>query len=200
MFVDSNVLLYANDRSESEKQPVAHAWLEVLGTDKTGRLSPQVLREFYWNATRKLARPLARTAARDVVRRFAAWSTTADDAALVDEAWKLEDRSQLAWWDALIVASAIRADCRWLLTEDLQDGQRFAGVVVVNPFRHTPDEIRGDGAGRVAEARPTRKEGRRTQLRAKIAEGLGAARRGDVIDGDSVFAEISRRSKAKRKH
>ena len=72
----------------------------------------------------------------------------------MDEAWKLEDRSQLAWWDALIVAAAIRADCRWLLTDDLHDGQRFASVIVVNPFRHTPDEIRGDGAGGVVEAPP----------------------------------------------
>src|SRR5882724_3106839 len=116
VFVDSNVLLYAHDRSEPEKQPVAHAWIESLWLDRAGRVSSQVLREFYWNATRKLARPLARTTARDVVRRFASWSTAADDAVLVEEAWKLEDRSQLAWWDALIVASAIRAECRWLLT------------------------------------------------------------------------------------
>jgi predicted nucleic acid-binding protein len=154
VFVDSNVLLYAHDRSEPEKQAVAHAWLESLWLDRAGCVSQQVLREFYWNATRKLARPLDRTSARDVVRRFASWSASADDAALADEAWKLEDRSQLAWWDALIVASAIQANCRWLLTEDLQDGQRFGSVVVVDPFRHTPDEVRGDGAGGVAEAAP----------------------------------------------
>ena len=165
VFVDSNVLLYAHDRSETDKQPVAHAWLEALGADKTGRVSPQVLREFYWNATRRLARPLTRAAARDVVRKFAPWSVAADDAALVDEAWKLEDRSQLAWWDALIVASAIRADCRWLLTEDLQDGQRFGHVVVVNPFRHTPDEVRGDGVGGVSEPPPGATRRRRTRPR-----------------------------------
>ena len=167
VFVDSNVLLYAHDRSESEKQAVAHAWLEALWLDRAGRVSPQVLREFYWNATRKLVRPLTRTAARDVVRRFGPWSTADDDAALVAEAWKLEDRSQLAWWDALIVASAIHANCRWLLTEDLQDGQRFGGVVVVDPFRHTPDEIRGDGAGRVAETKSGDARPRRRARRAR---------------------------------
>jgi predicted nucleic acid-binding protein len=165
VFVDSNVLLYAHDRSEAEKQQVAHAWLETLWLDGAGRVSPQVLREFYWNATRKLARPLTRTAARDVVRKFGSWSTSADDAALVAEAWKLEDRSQLAWWDALIVASAIHANCRWLLTEDLQDGQRFGSVLVVDPFRHTPDEVRGEGAGGVAEAAPGERRPRRRATR-----------------------------------
>ncbi|HEU5451456.1 MAG TPA: hypothetical protein VFU76_05695, partial [Terriglobales bacterium] len=55
-------------------------------------------------------------------------------ASILQRAWDVEDEYRLSFWDALIVAAAKASSCRYLLTEDLQAGQDFAGVVVVNPF------------------------------------------------------------------
>jgi len=162
VFVDSNVLIYASDPDEPDKQPIAVEWLDRLWSERTGRLSAQILNEFYWNVTRKIRRPLARPQARSIVSKYLPWRMDEDKVGFLTDAWPLEDRFQLPWWDALIVAAAQRARCGWLLTEDLQDGQRFGDVLVVDPFRHSPDEILGDGAGRVSEAPPrTRRQARR---------------------------------------
>lgn len=161
MFVDSNVLIYASDRNEPVKRPIAGAWLDRLWSDKAGRLSAQILNEFYWNVTRKIEPPLARRDARSIVSKYLPWRMDRDETSVMMDAWQFEDRFQLAWWDALIVAAAQRAKCAVLLTEDLQDGQRFGEVRVVDPFRHTPEEILGDDAGQVSEApRRRRRRGR----------------------------------------
>jgi len=63
-FVDTNVLVYARDASEPEKQPVARAWMQWLWKRQAGRLSTQVLQEFYQTVTRKLQPGLDPTVAR----------------------------------------------------------------------------------------------------------------------------------------
>jgi predicted nucleic acid-binding protein len=161
VFVDSNALVYSLDESDPLKQALAHVWVERLWSDRIGRLSQQVINEFYWNVTRKIGRPVSRSRAQTAARRLLDWTRVDYDAPLVELAWHLEDRFQLAWWDALIVAAAQRAGCAVLLTEDLQDGRRFGDVLVVDPFRHSPDEILGDGAGQVAEAPPKKRRPRR---------------------------------------
>jgi predicted nucleic acid-binding protein len=137
-FVDTNVLVYARDTSEPDKQPLATAWMEHLWRTQTGRTSVQVLNEYYVTVTRKLSPGLDRATARNDVRDLEAWRPTAIDHATMVTAWDLEDRFSLSWWDSLIVASAIELGCDRLLTEDLQDGQEFNRLVVTNPFRHTP--------------------------------------------------------------
>ena len=61
--------------------------------------------------------------------------------ALLERGWKIQDRYRLPYWDALIVAAAKAASCRYLLTEDLQAGQELDGVEVVNPFLQDPESI-----------------------------------------------------------
>jgi predicted nucleic acid-binding protein len=61
--------------------------------------------------------------------------------ALVEHAWKLQDRYQLSFWDALIVAAAKFGGCNFLLSEDLQSGQDFDGLLVINPFLTAPDAL-----------------------------------------------------------
>jgi predicted nucleic acid-binding protein len=58
----------------------------------------------------------------------------------VRSAWRVQDHYRISFWDSLVVAAAQRAGCR-ILTEDLQDGQDFDGVIVVNPFRYPPGEF-----------------------------------------------------------
>jgi predicted nucleic acid-binding protein len=133
-FVDTNVLAYAYDRSETGKQPVAQAQLSMLWRNRTGVLSTQVLQEFYVVATRKLAAPMRRTTARRIVTLYAEWPVVQADVPLILAASELEERHTLSFWDALIVESARRAGATRLLTEDLQHGRVVSGVTIENPF------------------------------------------------------------------
>jgi predicted nucleic acid-binding protein len=133
-FVDTNVLAYAYDRSETGKQPVAQAQLAMLWRNRTGVLSTQVLQEFYVVATRKLAAPMRRTTARRIVTLYAEWPVVQADVPLILAASELEERHTLSFWDALIVESARRAGATRLLTEDLQHGRVVSGVTIENPF------------------------------------------------------------------
>jgi predicted nucleic acid-binding protein len=135
VFVDTNVLVYARDASDPEKQAVAGAWMEHLWSSSTGRLSVQVLQEFYVTVTRKLDPGLSVDEARDDVRDLAAWRPVRIDEAIVESAWHVEDRFQLSFWDSLIVATAHAAACETLLTEDLQHDLEIDGLRVADPFR-----------------------------------------------------------------
>jgi len=139
VFVDSNVFLYAMDEADPKKQQAARNWRAELWKNRLGRISFQVLSEFYVNAVRK--RPEARDEARAEVRDLLAWNPLTADAALVEQGWKIQDRYQLSYWDALIVAAAKASSCRYLLTEDLQAGQKLDGIEVVNPFLRGPESV-----------------------------------------------------------
>ena len=134
LFVDTNVLLYARDSSERKKQPLAREWLESLWERRCARLSYQVLNEYYVAVTRKLRPGLEPEEARADVRDLMAWRPVSPDEALLEDAWRLESRFGLSYWDAQIVAAARAAGCGSLLTEDLQHGQDLDGVTVVDPF------------------------------------------------------------------
>lgn len=133
-FVDTNVLVYAHDRSEGRKHEIAQQILRELWKTQTGVVSTQVLQEFYAVATRKLDPPLSRPAARRLVADYGEWCTMPADPQLIVSASVLEEAHQLSWWDALIVEAALRSGAATLLTEDMQDGQRFGAMVVRNPF------------------------------------------------------------------
>ncbi|MBN1418711.1 MAG: PIN domain-containing protein [Planctomycetes bacterium] len=139
VFVDTNVLVYARDATEPLKQARALVWLETLWRSARGRISYQVLQEFYVTVTRKLRPGMDREAARADVRNLLAWNPLPVGATVFEGAWRVQDRFGMAWWDALIVSAAQTADCGILLTEDLTDGQVFGGVKVVNPFLHGPE-------------------------------------------------------------
>jgi predicted nucleic acid-binding protein len=141
VFVDSNVLVYARDSSEADRQPRAQEWLDRLWRRGVGRLSVQVLHEFYVTVTQKLDPGLPSDEARQDVGDLLRWGPLAMDGRLIQSAWMLQDRYSVAFWDALIIAAARRSTCEYLLSEDLQDGQDFDGTRVVNPSRHRPDEL-----------------------------------------------------------
>jgi predicted nucleic acid-binding protein len=132
-FVDTNVLVYLFDNDSREKQYQARQLLEKEAENIV--LSTQVLGEFYVTVTRKLATPLKPRLARDAVDDLCALRVRALRAELVQAAVRRSDASQLSYWDALIVETAIDAGATILLTEDLQHGQEFNGLRVVDPFR-----------------------------------------------------------------
>lgn len=139
VFVDTNVLVDALDAAAGEKHQQARAWMLALWQSGRGRVSTQLLQEFYVTITRKLTPGLSREAAQVEARALYTWAPIEITTAVLDRAWHIESRFQLSWWDALIVAAAQSAQCELLLTEDLQDGQVFDGVRVTNPFRTPPD-------------------------------------------------------------
>jgi predicted nucleic acid-binding protein len=139
VFVDSNVFLYALDAADPKKQQAARIWRAELWKSRRGRVSFQVLGEFYVNAVRK--QPAARDEVRAEVRDLLAWNPVIANAVLLEQGWKIQDRFQFSYWDALIVAAAKVCDCSYLLTEDLQSGQKLDGIEVVNPFLRGPESI-----------------------------------------------------------
>lgn len=141
VFVDTNVLVYADDARDPGKQQRCQDWLKALWASRKGRLSTQVLNEYYVAATRKLPKPLTQGDARAKVRRMQLWQPWSIDHQTVETAWAVEARYGFSYWDALIVASASHAGCGWLLTEDLQHRQQIGAVTVVNPFQAEPSEL-----------------------------------------------------------
>ena len=139
VFVDTNVLIYAEDRAHADKHRAARTWLRTLWLNHRGRLSNQVLNEFYANATRKLKPAMPAGDARAEVRRYQRWNPWVCDHATVENAWAVESRFKLSWWDALIVAAAQQQGCTLLLTEDLQHDQQIDGLRIVNPFLLGPE-------------------------------------------------------------
>lgn len=139
VFVDTNVLLYAIDDREPDKRDRSRLWLAACWSRHCGRLSTQVLNEFYWNVRRRFSSALAGGDARAEVRRYQSWQPWMIDHATVESAWAVEARHRLAYWDALVVASAQQQGCTILLTEDLQHGQSIDGVRIVSPFVVGPE-------------------------------------------------------------
>lgn len=144
VFVDTNVFVYLHDDSEPEKKTRADEWISLIVRGRSGRVSFQVLQELYATLTSKRRLKGDVAEARSIVRELAVWKPIAVDLAMLKRAWVLQDRFPLSWWDALIIAAAQTCECKVLLTEDLQDGQKFGAVQVINPFAapdRTPEEI-----------------------------------------------------------
>lgn len=134
-FIDTNILVYAHDASETVRQPIARALVERLWADRSGVLSTQVLQEFYVVATRKLSPPVPRSEAREIVALYGTWPIVSIDVALILDATSLEERVGLSFWDALIVEAARRGGATRLVSEDFQDGSQIDGIGVEDPFR-----------------------------------------------------------------
>jgi predicted nucleic acid-binding protein len=133
-FVDTNVLIYAHDLDAGPRHVLASSRLSELWTSRQGFISAQVLQEFYVNVTRKIARPISRKAARDVLKAYAPWCTGRIRPEDIVKASELEERHRISFWDALIVVSAVLGGAARILSEDLNAGQSIEGVIVENPF------------------------------------------------------------------
>ena len=138
VFVDTNVLIYAHDAMAGRKHAVARETVRGLWSSRNGALSTQVLQELYVNVTRKIPSPLSRSLAREIVETYGVWHLENIGLAHVLRASELEERHRLSFWDALIVAAAQAAGASRILSEDLSDGHRIAGITIENPFRRRP--------------------------------------------------------------
>jgi predicted nucleic acid-binding protein len=133
-FVDSNILIYAHDLDTRSKQRRAAECLTELWDARAGRLSTQVLQEFYVNVTQKTKVPLSRSAAREVIRNYTPWVESRITPTTVIRASEIGEIWQVSFWDGMILAAAEEIQAIQLLSEDLCHGQVIAGVRIVNPF------------------------------------------------------------------
>jgi predicted nucleic acid-binding protein len=133
VFVDTNILVYAHDIKAGDRHEAAKRIVLELRQTRLGVVSMQVLQEFYSTVTRKLAKPLPKADARAIVEDFALWciATTPEE---IKQAFRIEDEARIGFWDALIVAAAIKSGAKRILSEDLNHGQTIAGVQIENPF------------------------------------------------------------------
>ena len=139
VFVDTNVLIYSVDDKDPAKRNAARTWIAACWQRRCGRLSTQVLNEFYVNVRRKFPRQLTQGDARAEIRRYQHWKPWTIDQPTVETAWAVESRYGVNYWDALMVAAAQHQGCNVLLTEDLQHDQQIDGVRIVNPFIAGPE-------------------------------------------------------------
>jgi len=133
-FVDTNVLVYAFDKSNSPKKRAAQKLLNELMETDLLRVSTQVLQELFVTLTRKVSQPCSIQEAMAVLEDLTAWPLAIVDYAAIRSAAGLADQAKLSFWDALVVVAAARSGAAVLYTEDLNDGQEILGVRICNPF------------------------------------------------------------------
>lgn len=131
-FIDTNVIVYANDRSAGDKQVRAVNVVTELLKTRQGVISIQVLQEYAFTAIKKLHQST------DVmlrqIRLLESMSVVIPEPSMVIRAVEIQISSQISFWDASIVAAAEQAQCHAILSEDLNAGQYYAGLPVINPL------------------------------------------------------------------
>ncbi len=133
-FVDTNVLVYAHDRSAGTKHARARDVLGKLWTSQRGCLSVQVLQELYVTLTRKVRDPLDSDQAAKLIAKLGTWRVHAPDVADLLDAIEVSESYRISFWDGMVIHSARRLGCEIIWTEDLNAGQDYGGIRVENPF------------------------------------------------------------------
>jgi predicted nucleic acid-binding protein len=132
VFVDTNILVYAHDKDAGDKYRIAREKVKSLwDRPLLPSISIQVLQEFYVNLIRKRVNA---SAAREAAMSYLEWDVIDNDRFLLLEGMRMKEKWSISYWDALILAAARKAKATELWTEDLNPGQRYEGIVVVNPL------------------------------------------------------------------
>lgn len=134
-FVDTNILFYAHDRQGGSKHERAKRLVEELWDSGTGVLSTQVLQEFCVNVRRRNSY-LPMDEVRRLIQALLCWEIVINTGESVLRALEIEARHKISFWDALILQAAQRSGAAVLYSEDLNDGQIYGSVRVVNPLRN----------------------------------------------------------------
>ena len=133
-FVDTNILVYAHDRSAGAKHDRARALIEQLWQSGNGVLSTQVLQELCLNLRRKANPPLQIEETRRLLQDYLSWEVVVNSSESVLQALEIEDRYKTSFWDALILHAAEISGATVLYSEDFSANQKYGSIRVVNPF------------------------------------------------------------------
>ena len=134
VFVDTSVLIAAEDISGGALYRACLAWLDALWHARSGRTGTQALVEFYDQVT-TAPQPMPRGDARAAMRRYQTWTPWKTDAATLETAWAMEARHALDWGDCLALACAQHSGCAHMLSLYLPHGAQFGGVTVWHPLQ-----------------------------------------------------------------
>jgi predicted nucleic acid-binding protein len=132
IFIDTNIWVYSLDSKDQEKRNHARQILRKIVDAHQPVLSTQVIQEFYVVATAKLGADLL--GVKNIIHNFHNMEIVNIDLELVEEASDISILSKLSFWDSLIIAAAEKAKCEHIFSEDLNSGQTYRGVKVLNPF------------------------------------------------------------------
>ena len=134
MFLDTNIIVYAYDKSAEAKHHIAQQILIDLWQSGMGIISTQVLQEFFVRVTNKISKPLGTAVAKEVLNDFMTWDIVVNDKDSIMQAIDIHTRYRYSFWDALIIQAAIKGGASLLCSEDLQSGQIIHGIKILNPF------------------------------------------------------------------
>ena len=135
VFFDTNILVYAYDRRDPDKQERAFELISDAITNENGVVSAQVLGEFYNATTRRVSNPLPEEVAGQAINLFATLPVIDIDLGLVQRAVGTCNRYRISYWDSLIIAAAEKAGCTQIFSEDFNTAQIYHDILVVNPFQ-----------------------------------------------------------------
>ena len=133
-FVDTNILIYAHDRSAGVKHDRARRTVEELWNSGDGVLSTQVLQELCINLRRKVAKPLPVDEVRQLSEDYLSWEVIVNTPESVLQALEIKVRHKISFWDALVLQAAESAGAEVLYSEDLTSGHHYGTIQVVNPL------------------------------------------------------------------
>ena len=133
-FIDTNIIVYAYDNHFPDKQQRAREIIISAVRSGNGVLSTQVLGEFFTVVTRKINKPLSVRNARSIIKYIGNMRVQEIDSLIVERALDTLEQYKISYWDSLIIAAAERAQCKRILSEDLNAGQKYHGIEINNPF------------------------------------------------------------------
>lgn len=133
-FVDTNILVYAHDAGAKNRHETARELIGELWESNLGVISTQVMQELYVNIVKKTARPLKPKQAQRIISDYLRWDVVVNTGESIVQAFDIESRYRISFWDALVVQAANSAGAEILYSEDLNHGQNYDGVQVINPF------------------------------------------------------------------
>lgn len=135
VFLDTNIIVYAYDKSAGKKHKVASDIIVELWNSGQGIISTQVLQEFFVIVAGKLPKPLKTNVAREIINDFLRWEVVVNDGMSILSAVDIQLEYKYSFWDSMIIDAAIKSGANILYSEDLSDGQVIKGVTIKNPFR-----------------------------------------------------------------
>jgi predicted nucleic acid-binding protein len=132
IFIDTNILVYTLDQKNIKKRDMARKIVKKVVESNQPVISTQVIKEFYVVASNKLkADPIV---VKNIIHNFHNMEIVNNDLDLIEQAIDISILSQLSFWDSLIIAAAEKANCEYVLSEDLNSGQNYRGIKLLNPF------------------------------------------------------------------
>lgn len=134
VFLDTNIIVYAHDRSSGDKHAVAREIMDYLWESRKGVISVQVMQEFFICVTKKIVKPLLLKNARIILEYLSSWNVVVNDKYITLKAIDLQEKYGFSFWDSLVIQAAVQSQAGVLFSEDLPDGQVVKDLKILNPF------------------------------------------------------------------